>query len=232
MPRLLTLFAVLALGIAPAYGQSPSGTWPAEAAEAAGYPYNVPYGGHPPGGYENRIGSPYYWSVPGSTVPLAQVAGGGGGYSGGGVAGGTYGGGGGSVGVGSVGVGSVGGQAGGCPCSRGQSSTVGYQGDTAGYAPQVAYNNSQYKGSQYDGGQFGGGYANGGYADGGYASGGVGVDGPPPVGPAADPYTHHFGPGYYRSGEFGHYRFPYYSYRRPWYDVGHPVYVRDTNLPW
>jgi len=50
--------------------------------------------------------------------------------------------------------------------------------------------------------------------------------------PASDPYTYHFGPGFYRSGEFGHARFPYYSYRRPWYDVGHPVYARDTNLPW
>lgn len=50
--------------------------------------------------------------------------------------------------------------------------------------------------------------------------------------PGADPYTYHFGPGFYRSGEYGHYRFPYYSYRRPWYYPGQPVYNRDTNLPW
>lgn len=53
---------------------------------------------------------------------------------------------------------------------------------------------------------------------------------PPAVG--GDPYTYHFGPGYYRRAEAGHYRFPYYSYRRPWYYVGPPSYNRDTNLPW
>ena len=47
-----------------------------------------------------------------------------------------------------------------------------------------------------------------------------------------DPYTRHFGPGFYRHAEYGHNRFPYYSYRRPWYTPGHPVYTRDTNLPW
>ena len=50
--------------------------------------------------------------------------------------------------------------------------------------------------------------------------------------PAGDPYGYHFGPGYYRSGEYGHYRFPYYSYRRPWYYPGFDGYNRDTNLPW
>ena len=48
----------------------------------------------------------------------------------------------------------------------------------------------------------------------------------------ADPYTLHFGTGYYRNAEYGHHRFPYYSYRRPWYFPGHPSYNRDTNLPW
>ncbi|MFO1019103.1 MAG: hypothetical protein U0903_00160 [Planctomycetales bacterium] len=47
-----------------------------------------------------------------------------------------------------------------------------------------------------------------------------------------DPYTLHFGPGYYRSGEYGHHRFPWYSYRRPWYFPGHTSYNRDTNVPW
>jgi len=50
--------------------------------------------------------------------------------------------------------------------------------------------------------------------------------------PRTDPYNYHYGPGFYRSGEYGHYRFPYYSYRRPWYYPGQPVYNRDTNLPW
>ncbi len=50
--------------------------------------------------------------------------------------------------------------------------------------------------------------------------------------PAGDPYQYHFGPGYYRSGEYGHIRFPYYSYRRPWFYPGFDGYNRDTNLPW
>jgi len=48
----------------------------------------------------------------------------------------------------------------------------------------------------------------------------------------ADPYTLHFGQGYYRNAEYGHHRFPYYSYRRPWYFPGHTSYNRDTNYPW
>jgi hypothetical protein len=47
-----------------------------------------------------------------------------------------------------------------------------------------------------------------------------------------DPYTLHFGQGYYRANEYGHHRFPYYSYRRPWYFPGHTSYNRDTNYPW
>lgn len=47
-----------------------------------------------------------------------------------------------------------------------------------------------------------------------------------------DPYTKHFGPGFYRSNEYGHYRFPSYSYRRPWYNPGAPTYNRDTNFRW
>ena len=47
-----------------------------------------------------------------------------------------------------------------------------------------------------------------------------------------DPYYYHFGPGFYRNQEAGHYRFPYYSYRRPWYFYGHTSYNRDTNIPW
>ncbi|MDF1744808.1 MAG: hypothetical protein P1V19_14020, partial [Gimesia sp.] len=49
---------------------------------------------------------------------------------------------------------------------------------------------------------------------------------------SSDPYTKHFGPGFYRSNEYGHYRFPSYSYRRPWYNPGAPTYNRDTNYRW
>ena len=180
--RHLGLAAALALlaGSASAQplGTEPSAVWPADQAEAAGYPYNVPYGGHLPGGYEGRIGRPYYWSVPGSTTSLANY------------------------GVGQagapVGFGGYGGSAGGdCPCNRGNGDV-----HSSGYGPVPATGNT------------------------------LAVSGRPAAGPTADPYTYHFGPGFYRAGEFGHYRFPYYSYRRPWYDVGHPVYVRDTNLPW
>jgi len=61
-----------------------------------------------------------------------------------------------------------------------------------------------------------------GYANGAAMSGGAG----------GDPYQYHFGPGFYRNGEYGHFRFPYYSYRRPWYHPGFSGYNRDTNLPW
>ncbi|QDV18186.1 hypothetical protein Pan153_28430 [Gimesia panareensis] len=49
---------------------------------------------------------------------------------------------------------------------------------------------------------------------------------------SGDPYTRHFGPGFYRSNEYGHYYFPSYSYRRPWYNPGAPTYNRDTNYRW
>lgn len=52
------------------------------------------------------------------------------------------------------------------------------------------------------------------------------------VGGGGDVYSTHFGPGFHRSSQSGHYRFPYYSYRRPWYHVGPPAYAADTNLPW
>ncbi len=49
---------------------------------------------------------------------------------------------------------------------------------------------------------------------------------------AGSVYDRHFGPGYYRYAEHGHVRFPYYSYRRPWYFQGPPVFNRDTNFAW
>lgn len=47
-----------------------------------------------------------------------------------------------------------------------------------------------------------------------------------------DPYYDHFGPGYHRHSLYGHYRFPYYNYRAPWYYPGRAVYNRDTNFAW
>jgi hypothetical protein len=46
------------------------------------------------------------------------------------------------------------------------------------------------------------------------------------------PYYDHYGPGFHRHSLHGHYRFPYYTYRAPWYYPGRAVYNRDTNLPW
>lgn len=77
------------------------------------------------------------------------------------------------------------------------------------------------QGYGYPGAGYGYGYP-GAYYGGGYGYGG-----------GMDAYTYHFGPGFYRNGaEQGSYRFPYYSYRRPWYTPGPPSYNRDTNLPW
>jgi hypothetical protein len=54
----------------------------------------------------------------------------------------------------------------------------------------------------------------------------------PRAGYGGDVYTNHFDPGFHRNGQAGHYSFPYYSYRRPWYHPGPPVYNANTNLPW
>lgn len=48
----------------------------------------------------------------------------------------------------------------------------------------------------------------------------------------SDPYSHHFGPGFHRSSDAAHHRFPFYNYRAPWYYPGAPSYTRDTNYPW
>ncbi len=63
----------------------------------------------------------------------------------------------------------------------------------------------------------------GAHGDAGFGAGAAG---------GGDVYSTHFGPGFHRSRQSGHYRFPYYSYRRPWYHVGPPAYAADTNLPW
>lgn len=49
---------------------------------------------------------------------------------------------------------------------------------------------------------------------------------------SGNPYQDHFGPGFQRHSLYGHYRFPYYNYRAPWYFPGRAVYNRDTNLAW
>jgi hypothetical protein len=107
-----------------------------------------------PGGYEGRIGSPYFYSVPAAGYRFA-------GY----------------------------GEFGGCGCGGRHHS--GWRRNASA-------------------GHYGGGYGWGVY----------------------DPYAYHFGPGYYRYAEHGHFRFPYYSYRRPWYHPGPPVFNRDTNFAW
>ena len=47
-----------------------------------------------------------------------------------------------------------------------------------------------------------------------------------------NPYYDHFGPGFHRDSLHGHYRFPYYNYRAPWYFPGRAVYNRNTNFAW
>lgn len=47
-----------------------------------------------------------------------------------------------------------------------------------------------------------------------------------------NPYYDHFGPGFQRDQLHGHYRFPYYNYRAPWYYPGRAVYNRNTNFAW
>lgn len=47
-----------------------------------------------------------------------------------------------------------------------------------------------------------------------------------------DAYSYHFGPGFHRNANYGHYRFPYHTYRAPWYFKGPVSYNRDTNYPW
>lgn len=123
-----------------------------------------------PGGYEGRVGSPYYYSVPGAQY----------GYS--------------AYGAGSHGYGHHQPVDSGCECGR------------------RGHHRSHH-------------------AHGGYGAG-RGSHGHWRGSRRYDPYTYHFGPGYYRHAEHGHYRFPYYSYRRPWYYPGQPVFNRDTNFAW
>lgn len=80
-----------------------------------------------------------------------------------------------------------------------------------------------------------GSYTTGPYATGTSATGNGSGQYPPGTyagGFASDPYAYHFGPGFHRHSDHAHYRFPYYTYRSPWYHPGHASYNRDTNFPW
>ncbi|MCC7419067.1 MAG: hypothetical protein IT428_02180 [Planctomycetaceae bacterium] len=55
------------------------------------------------------------------------------------------------------------------------------------------------------------------------------------VAPYGGRYPDPVGQPYYwgnAGGMGGHIRYPYYSYRRPWYNPGPAVYVFDTNIHW
>jgi len=103
----------------------------------------------------------------------------------------------------------------------------------------VAYGGPAY-GPGYAGAPFGAAGYNGGgavWAPGGYeARVGSPVYYHDPAGgqyvTTGNPYYDHFGPGFQRNSLQGHYRFPYYNYRAPWYYPGKAVYNRDTNFPW
>lgn len=122
------------------------------------------------------------------------------------------------------------------------------------YAPsyQGAYANPAWNGPAISGGYFNGGNPPNGYtATGAGPAAGVGPFWAPggyearvgspylyhdPNGGqyvnTGNPYYDHYGPGFHRSQIYGHYRFPYYNYRAPWYYPGRAVYNRDTNLHW
>ncbi len=96
----------------------------------------------------------------------------------------------------------------------------GYGAGYPGYGGGYGMNYGGFGGYGMDTGGYG--YGTGfGYGAGGFGGGYVG-----------NPYVYHFGPGFHRAADYGYNRFPYYSYRRPWYFPGHPSYNRDTNYPW
>jgi hypothetical protein len=175
----------------------------------------APGGGHFPGGPTGRFGQPYYYTA---TSPDTSGTGGGGqGYAGGAQ---PIGGGYGMVGPSPA--------AGGYPVMDGMNAGPGYGG---GYDAGVGYGPGSAP-AMIGPGNGGPGFGNGagpGYGGaGGYGASYAALPGQLP----GDPYAYHFGPGWYRRQEAGHYRFPYYTYRAPWYFPGHPSYNRDTNIPW
>jgi hypothetical protein len=130
----------------------------------------------------------------------------------------------------------------GCACNRG--GAVAFHGGGQVYGGGHVYGGAApiYSGAGIGGASCGcggggvTGYGIGMYGVGQYGVGQYGMGGIAPGtyagGFASDPYTYHFGPGFHRNSDHAHYRFPYYSYRRPWYHPGHASYNRDTNMPW
>lgn len=152
MTRLLLMtLAVAAVGVSPA-GGADEGYWQ-------------------PGGYEGRIGSPYYYSLPAERAGRLAVP------------------------AGHPTAFSAPSSHHGCACSA-----------WGRYAHGWGHQNASH-------------FIFGSYSYNLWATGG-------------DPYSWHFGPGFYRHAEHGHFRFPYYSYRRPWYYPGQPIFNRDTNFAW
>jgi hypothetical protein len=197
----------------------------------------APGGGHYPGGPSGQFGQPYYYTA--VSPDTSGTGPGGPGFAGGGMpmGGPGYGGG---FGAGYGGIGNYP-AAGGYPAIDGLNGGPGFNpGYGGGYGPGPALGPAAGPGfggpgygpalaSGYGGYGSGGGYGYGGGQPGGFgAPNFAALPGQLP----GDPYYYHFGPGFYRAQEAGHYRFPYYSYRRPWYFPGHTSYNRDTNIPW
>lgn len=113
------------------------------------------------------------------------------------------------------------------------SSPWGGSGPTYGYSPGSPHSTAY--GSTSMGGA---GYSSGGHwAPGGYEArvGSPAYYHDPAGGQyvvTGDPYYDHFGPGFQRNSIHGHYSFPYYTYRAPWYYPGRAVYNRNTNFAW
>lgn len=103
-------------------------------------------------------------------------------------------------------------------------------GNSPGSMSSSAWGGSPYQGSNYD-------TAGPHWAPGGYEArvGSPAYYHDPAGGQytvTGNPYYDHFGPGFQRGSLHGHYRFPYYNYRAPWYFPGKAVYNRDTNFAW
>ncbi|MCA8982654.1 MAG: hypothetical protein KDA76_02750 [Planctomycetaceae bacterium] len=161
-----------------------------------------------PGGYNRRDGSPFFNSVPGAP-PRGPIAGGGGDSSNNAAAGGAM-------------------SPGGYADPNGMMAQNGYMGQGYGYGmPGYGPGMMVPPGYAMQGMMGMMGYGMQGMQGGGNTGGGGGAGGA-----GGDPYNYHFGPGYYRSSEYGHFRFPYYSYRRPWFHPGFAGFNRDVNIPW
>ncbi|MFN0196839.1 MAG: hypothetical protein ACKVT0_08825 [Planctomycetaceae bacterium] len=116
--------------------------------------------------------------------------------------------------------------------------------DGGAAVPQSSYGAGHGFGETVYGGGVSSGYESYGFGSHGYGSSGYGSksymanynwpnSADSALVPAhSDPVNFHFRPGLHRSGVSGHYRFPYYSYRRPWYHPGDASFQRNTQFPW